>query len=256
MRPTGLRVGRATVLRGNHLSRLSVAIILMALLAACQEDETRYEAAGKKQSGVAIFNATTVIQDGWRQLPIRGKTEYHLTAADGGVAIRAEPKNSASGLIRAVAIDIENCPILEWRWRVDRLQESADLTSKTKEDVAASMFLLFGDPGFIGRPNPVPTLRYVWTNTKHSKDDVIDSPYLPGVVRSIVIRTGDAGNWFTEKRDVLRDYEHAFGAAPENRLHAVALFTDNDQTREPALALYRWAKVHCRQENVPGVSVN
>jgi len=159
--------------------------------------------------------------------------------------IRAEGKNSASGLIRPFNIDTKDCPRFEWRWRVDQLQKSANLNDKKREDVAASIFLLFGDPGFMSSPEPVPTLRYVWTNEQHLKEDVIDNPYLPGVVRSIVIRTGESGRWFTESRDIKKDYENAFGEPPTEWIHAIALFTDNDQTKEPVIAYYKWARVQC-----------
>lgn len=213
------------------------------------------QAAGGNSNLEMLFDAATAIQDDWTHLPLRGTTEYRLTATDNSVAIRAVPKSSASGLIRSVDVDPVRCPTLEWRWRVDRLQESADLRTKNKEDVAASIFLLFGDPGFMSNPEPVPTLRYVWTNGLHQKGDVIDNPYLPGVVRSIVIQTGDAGSWHVEKRNIVQDYERAFGSAPKDTVHAIALFTDNDQTKEEAVALYAWAKLHCTTPSTPDLTI-
>jgi hypothetical protein len=165
--------------------------------------------------------------------------------SDGEVVIRAEGQKSASGLMRSVDVDFKNCPTIEWRWRADELQHSANLRDKKFEDVAASIFLLFGDPGFMSNPEPVPTLRYVWTNENHTKEEVIDNPYLPGIVRSIVIRSGESGSWFTERRNVSKDYERAFGSAPKDTIHAIAIFTDNDQTQEPVTAYYRWARIQC-----------
>jgi Protein of unknown function (DUF3047) len=192
-----------------------------------------------------LFDATMALEENWQHLPLRGKTEYRLAVGDDNVAIRAEGKNSASGLIRRIDVDTHRCHTLEWRWRVDELQESADLRDKKREDVAASIFLLFGDPGFMTNPDPVPTLRYVWTNSRHSRDDVVDNPYLPGVVRSIVIRAGERGRWYTESRNVEEDYARAFGQAPADQIHAIAIFTDNDQTHEQVTAYYRWARVRC-----------
>lgn len=235
-------------LKAGQSSTLGAILLGAGLLAACGTAapiENEPTGNGHVQR---LFDASTAIQDRWTHLPLRGTTEYRVVAISEGVAIQAIPKNSASGLIRRVDIDSKNCPVLEWRWRVGRLQETADLMVKDKEDVAASIFVLFGDPGFMSNPDPVPTLRYVWTNTKHSKDDVIDNPYLPGIVRSIVIRTGDAGSWHTEKRDVVKDYERAFGSAPKAPIDAIVLFTDNDQTKEAAVAFYGWARMHCGAE--------
>jgi hypothetical protein len=228
-------------------------IVLFALsaLSACTTTPFQQQGTVNDPNVQVLFEAATAIQDSWMHLPLRGTTEYRLTANGNSVAIRAVAKNSASGLIRPVDIDADRCPTLEWRWRVDRLQEAADLRTKSKEDVAASIFLLFGDPGFMTNPTPVPTLRYVWTNGQHQKDEVIDNPYLPGVVRSIVVRTDDVGSWHVEKRNIVRDYERAFGSPPKEPIHALALFTDNDQTREETVALYEWAKLYCRVQGMP-----
>ena len=187
---------------------------------------------GGAKAGIAVFDPATVIQDDWMHLALNGKTDYRMVYLDGRLAIRAEPRDGASGLIRRVSIDSTRCPTLEWSWRVEQLQESADLRIKEADDVAASIFLLFGDPGFLFDPSPVPTLRYVWTNERVSVESVIDSPYMPGTVRSLVVRSGihGSGQWTTQKRDVGRDFRTAFGYAPPGPVRAVAIFTDNDQT--------------------------
>ncbi len=79
---------------------------------------------------------------------------------------------------------------MEWTWAVTKLQSDAILFVKEREDVAASIFLMFGDPGFMLDPKPVPTLRYVWTNESLEIETIIDNPYLKGTVQSIVIEAG------------------------------------------------------------------
>lgn len=194
-----------------------------------------------------LFSAAHAIQDQWQHMPLRGETEYRIALMDGRIAIRAVGQQSASGLIRRVTIDPAKCPIVEWSWSVTRLQEDADLYVKEKEDVAASVFLLFGDPGFLFDPKPVPTLRYVWTNGKVPIEAIVDNPYLPGIVRSIVVESGTEriGTWVTERRNVVEDFLNAFGYRPTERIHAVALFTDNDQTQEPVEAYYGSGRMLC-----------
>ncbi len=205
-------------------------------------------AGGRAEAGIAVFDPATVIQDDWMHLAINGTTDYRMVYLDGRLAIRAEPRDGASGLIRRVSIDSTRCPTLEWSWRVEQLQESADLRIKEADDVAASIFLLFGDPGFLSDPEPVPTLRYVWTNGNLAADAVVDSPYMPGTVFSIVVENGAAqlGAWVTERRDIVADFWRAFGRAPAAPVSAVAILTDNDQTGEPALAHYGSARALCR----------
>ena len=96
---------------------------------------------------------------------------------------------------------------------MEQLQSAADIRTKDSDDVAASLYLLFGDPGFLSNPNPVPTLRYVWTTDRVERNAVIDNPYMTGIVRNVVVRTGSEqlGKWMTESRNIVEDFELAFG---------------------------------------------
>lgn len=219
-----------------------IALLAISLAsAACSFDDTETVVANRLTSNqVILLDATNVIEQRWRHYPLRGKTEYRLAVFNGRVAVRAMGQNSASGLIRRVSVDPRKCPVLEWTWYAAAIQKSADLTQKSGDDVAASIFLLFGDPGFLSAPTPVPTLRYVWTNPRHSLGDVIDNPYMPSVVRNIIIRTGpsDGQRLVTERRNIVDDYTRAFGVKPSSNISAIVLFTDNDQTKEPTEAYY------------------
>src|SRR3546814_7344912 len=79
-------------------------------------------------------------------------------------------------------------PWLEWTWRVDQLQQAADIRVRDREDFAAAIFLIFGRPSML-QPD-VPTLVYVWTTDLLPENSVVDSPHYPGVVRDIVVRSG------------------------------------------------------------------
>lgn len=228
--------------------RISCAALLLAL-SACAPTLPRQPGTEEHYGErMPLLNVATVIQDGWMELPLRGTTKYRITTVDGRVVIQATGRNAASGLIRLVQTDTARCPVISWSWRVDTLQKDADLRIKDKEDVAASIFLLFGDPGFLVNPDPVPTLRYVWTNKKFPIEAVIDNPHLPGVVRSVVIRSGEEhlGQWMTERRNVIDDFEIAFGQPPPDTIHAIVLFTDNDETKQPVEAYYEWIQAICR----------
>ncbi len=222
--------------------------VLLALLVSACANPPRTEVSGVVGTGhVSLFDATTVIQDAWLHIRMRGATDYRLAVQEGRVAIVAVGQESASGLFRHVAVDPERCPVLEWSWGVETLQPNADIRLKAREDVAASVFLLFGDPGFLTDPDPVPTLRYVWTNEKVPAETIVESPYLPGTVRSLVVESGSkrVGTWVMERRNVAQDFERAFGYPPKDHIQAIALFTDNDQTKQPVKAYYGWARVVC-----------
>jgi len=111
----------------------------------------------------------------------------------------------------------------------------------------ASLFLFFGDPGLLINPNRVPTLRYVWTSARVPVGAVVDSPYVPGIVRNLVVESGEGrlGRWVSERRRIADDFEQAFGRRPTAAVQAIALFTDNDQTGQPVEAYYAGARVLC-----------
>lgn len=201
----------------------------------------------RSKEKISLFSASNIIEDHWRHLPIRGKSEYTIDYFHDRIAIRARGQKSASDLIRRVKIDPNRCRHVEWVWQVTTIQDSADLRRKDREDVAASVFLLFGDPGFMSDPMKVPTLRYVWTNRKIEAETVVDNPYLAGVVRSLVVQSGNAqqDSWVRESRDLVNDFKRAFGREPDAPIEAIALFTDNDQTHEKVEARYSEGAVTC-----------
>lgn len=216
---------------------LVVTLSLTALGCAAPRISAPDATAGEKPS---LFSPTTAITDEWTHLKLNGETQYRMAYVEGRLAVHAVGQDSASGLIRRVNVDIKKCPVLEWSWRVERLQAKADVSKQETEDVGAALYLMFGDPGFLFNPKPVPTLRYIWTNDRHATGAVVDSPYMPGVVRSLVVSSGikDVGRWITVRRDLGEDFAHVFGKPPPHVIHAFAMFTDNDQTKQPVEAYY------------------
>lgn len=174
----------------------------------------------------------------WEHKAFVGETLYSFVIRDGVPAIRAIGDNSASGLYKNVEYRVRDLPWLEWNWRVDRLQNSANLAVKKDEDFAAALFVIFGKPSLFNLD--VPTLSYVWTGPNHAKNSVVNSTRRPQTKRHIIVRNAmDAlGVWTNERRNVVEDYRRAFGKAPPEYVRVIALFTDNDQTGEAVEAYY------------------
>lgn len=208
---------------------------------------------GPAAASIAILDPSRSFEEGWEPIVLSGETRYELAFTDDRLALHALADDSASGLIRKIRIDPADCPIVEWSWRVDRLHEGADLHAKAKDDVAASIFFLFGNPEAGFGVRRVPTIRYVWTNGTSEENEVVDNPYLPGTVRSIVVRSGATrlGHWKHEHRDLAEDFRYSFGREPDDVVEAVALFTDSDQTHESVEAWYGGARALCSPDEAP-----
>lgn len=236
---------------------LSAAITCGATLVAagCQQTPAAVQVVTDEPYVLPLFDAADALALDWQHVRIWGETDWRLAALDGEVVIEAVGQGSSSGLARWIEIDTATCPIAEWSWRVDALPGANDLAVRDSEDVAASVMFVFGDPGSLGNPKPVPTLRYVWASANNRPEQIIDSPYLPGWLESVVVRSGveALGQWRTERRDLNADYRRAFGKPPEEHVEAFALFTDNDHLEQPTVAHYRWARVLCAQQPLTGI---
>lgn len=236
---------RAGSVIGPRQPFLILGILLLS--GACAQLPRPTVHTGGAGTTLTILNAATHRADGWHDLPIRGKTDYTAVESGGRDAIRAVAHNTSSGLARRVDIDPKACRTLRWSWRVDQMQADVDLRRKSKEDVAASLFLTFGDPGFMLAPNPVPTVRYVWTTDHLKIGTFFDNPFQPKYIRTIVVenRSDRLGEWVEFTRDLYADFVAAFGKPPSQNLNVVAIFTDNDQSKEPVTAYYGPISVSC-----------
>ena len=88
----------------------------------------------------------------------------------------------------------------------------------------------------------------LWPGGGHQRNAIIANPYLPETVKNIVVRNREDPTdvWLSERRNVLQDYKAAFGNTPDDFIWAVALFIDNDQTKEDAAAQFTKADSFCR----------
>jgi hypothetical protein len=216
-------------------------------LAGCVDSPRTGLKTGGAGTTLTVLSAATHRTDGWRNIPVRGRTDYSFVEQDGRFAIMAVGRHTASGFARRMNIDPKVCRTIRWSWKIEQIQTDVDLRRKKKEDVAASIFLTFGDPGFLIAPDPVPAIRYVWT-TEHMKiGTLFDSPFLPDVIKTIVVenRRDKLGEWVRFERDFYADYVAAYGKPPAENLQVIALFTDNDQSRQPVVAYYGPIELRC-----------
>ena len=226
--------------------------IVAAVLAACTAPQTLPGARPTDPSRtdlsetLPLFTAADALEKKWRPIQVWSESSWQLVVADGEIAIEPRVDKSSTALTRWVEFDTKDCPVAEWSWRVDTLPAGADLASREAEDMAASVMFVFGDPGSFTNPNPVPTIRYVWSSGKEPMGALVNSPYFPENLRSIVVRSGPGpGGWITERRSIAEDFHRAFGRAAPGPVEVFALYSDNDHLGQPVRAQYRWARMRC-----------
>lgn len=233
--------------RRQAVSAVGLGAILA--IAACTPATEQPSPSGANPEQVfPLFNASDALVSKWRRIQVWSKSDWLLSVVDDAVAIEPVVEKSSSALVRWIEFDTEDCPVAEWTWRVETLPSQTDLASLESEDMAASLMFVFGDPGNMSNPDPVPTLRYVWASDNAVDGEAIASPYYPEFLRSIVVRQGDASDrWVTERRNLRDDYQAAFGEMPTEPVMVFALFSDNDHLGDPVKAYYRSANVLCTE---------
>jgi hypothetical protein len=193
---------------------------------------------------------------GWEVVKIteqKKPTEYKLVDNGGRTVLAAKAEGAATGLAQRLAIDVAKWPVVEWRWKISRLIESADNTKQGKEDAPARLVfefdgdkkkLSFGDRAGLslaetisGREAPYAQLIYIWSNTA-PVGTIIPNPRT-GRVQMVVASTGAAGvgAWQSLSRNLRDDFKRAYGEEP-GKITAYGVLTDTDNTGELVEAWY------------------
>lgn len=181
-----------------------------------------------------LANPSSMLQTAQRH-DFVGRNSFERVIGPNAPCLRSTPQGSASGLYQATNAPAAHLTSVQWQWTVDRLSLEADIRTIEKEDFAAKIAFVFGEPTLFSRD--VPTLAYVWTATPVANGAIVHSARFAGL-RYIQLRGAkDIQRWWQEKRDVISDFRRAFGAEPP-RLHYIAIFNDNDQTRGSTSAIF------------------
>lgn len=170
-----------------------------------------------------------------RLAAFHGVDSYAVEHHRHGLFLRSTPHGTASGLYADVSVDGRKLGVVRWTWCVDILHVSADIRDLAREDFGAMVMFVFGEPSFFNRD--VPTLAYVWTSTPVDNGTMLPSQRFQSLRYLQLHGRADTGKWFNETRDIAADFRAAFGSEP-GQLHHIAVFNDNDQTGEPASALF------------------
>ena len=187
-------------------------------------------------------------------LPKIVQNKFSLIADEGKTILRVESDNSAGSLgIPLTTSGGGASALLEWRWKVSRVLDKADMSAKTGDDFAARVYVFFDVSMdslsfaertklrlarmIAGQDVPTAALCYVWDNT-HRVGHTQWSPYT-NRARMIVLQSGTSNieKWMTESRDIAADFRDAFGFdAPA--VTGVAVGNDTDNTGEHVTTWY------------------
>jgi Protein of unknown function (DUF3047) len=222
--------------RARRRGRLGPALLLLLLLAP-----------RPGQSAVA----PELQAQGWREIANPDKAENaYRTGPQGAIEVVSE--NSVSTLYRPVDTNLDERPLLTWRWRVEVPAPATDLSVEGQDDCSLAVYVGFPyDPdeasfldrlkrplveAWAGENAPGRVLRYVFCG-RHQQGEVVASPYLgdAGFMRVLRPASSPSGQWFSEQVDLAADYRRAFGEEPPDPTQ-VAIQADTDDTQSASRA--------------------
>lgn len=199
----------------------AAALAAALLCAAAAQAETRFTPPITADGQLAAPWRVVGLPD--QKLPF---TRFAVEPVDGVLALRIEADGSYGNLVH----DISRLAVpqrLQWRWRIEEANTSANLRRREGDDAAAKVCLAFDIPlarlPFLertlldvarrrtGHPLPSATLCWVWS-VFEAPGTLLHNPFT-GRVRYIVLRNASdgTGRWAEESRDVRADLKRAFG---------------------------------------------
>ena len=166
-----------------------------------------------------------------------GSPSYDFEIVSEGSLRRLHMKSNgdSSTINKEVKIDCKDYQILQWSWKIVELPKGADARKKATDDEAAQIYVTF--PRF---PSAVRSriIGYIWDTTAPAGS--IFKSQKTGLVTYVVVRSGEAdlNKWLTESRNVCQDYKKIYGEDPDEKIEAISIGIDSDDTRSRAEAYF------------------
>lgn len=189
---------------------------------------------------------------------IKAHSTYTLVREGDLSLLKAESRESASGLVHRRSFNIYEEPHLHWRWKVEQLTDSGDPREKAGDDYPLRVYVMFlYDPdratfgerltygaarALHGQYPPHSTLNYVWAG-RNLSERILVSPYTKRAFMVVLEKCRErVGQWVEESVDVLADYRSAFGHDPPATAR-LAVMSDTDNAGGSAVAYLDYIEV-------------
>lgn len=246
----------------NNIRRLVLCLIMMVLMFQMAQSQNRIFLNPDNIEYLvldpALFDPDSTDAKFFRYSPFGRKKEAvykrGIREEDGAPIIIADSDNSISTVTTPLEADPQIFQYVEWEWKIGSVLPSGDMTKKDGDDFAARVYvtfdynpsnLSFGDRikyrlyrTFTSFEIPLRSLNYVWGNEPDQIGSTGPNPFSDWV-QYVVIQSGNehAGNWLTEKRNLLEDYRMVYGEEPP-QISGITIMTDSDNTGEATRAYF------------------
>ncbi len=214
----------------NFTKMLKKNLLLIFLIATFQQTLSA--------ETVKVFDFTESEFKTLKVKKIRGadaKTKYSLGKNEYGNFIRSVSENAASGLGKEIKINLSKTPFLNITWKVEKDLSGINENSKKGHDYAARVFVI-KKTGATLLSNRAMNYVYSSNNKINSNQP---SPYTKKSIDYVLSTTKENLNqWVTVKVNV-KEHFKKFHDLNVNDIEGVAIMTDTDNSKRPAIAYYQ-----------------
>lgn len=243
------------------MKRFLFLLLIASLVSGCTLNSkgkgSKKEVMAVHPNQLSLFSSGRVgeLPRGWEPLVIlrdRKPTEYRLVQEQHRVALHARADRTSSALMHSLRVDPSQQPWLHWQWKIKSVKmvggaSPAERGSPVrivlgfdgdKETLSFSEQILFETAKLItGHDFPYATLMYVWSEDLPT-EAIIHSRH-SSRIRMIVVDSGlqGVGDWRHFTRNIVDDFERAYGEKPSHLL-GIGVLTDDDSSGDVTEAWY------------------
>jgi len=194
------------------------------------------------------FNEENALSE-WQEKVFKNRVLYTVEPKKEGGFLSAKSRDACSGLVYRIKFNANELPLMSWYWKVvsfpkKKVGGKEEGGWLERDDYAARVYVIFPSWNFMN----IKCIEYIWDESL-PEGKIIPSPYSRNIML-IVAESGkeNLGQWVFEKRNILKDYQKAFGRDRAPKVGAIALMTDADNTLSTAEALYKDIRVGYKDE--------
>lgn len=171
----------------------------------------------------------------WERKVFDDQTTYTIEKQGQQPVLKAVSKDSASGLVKKIRVDLQQYPYLNWSWRTESRLNGINETAKEGDDYVARIYVVVSGGLFFWQTR---ALNYVWSSNQE-KGTSWPNAFAGDNAIMLAVRSSqdDRDTWYRERRNVFEDLKRYHGK-DIRYIDAIAIMTDTDNSDRHSISYY------------------
>lgn len=181
---------------------------------------------------VGLFSQSSLTE--WKEKTFAGKTHYQLINNGKKPVLKAQSRQSASGLYKEMSINLDKTPYLNWSWQIDSMLENLDEQSKDGDDYAARIYIVKKHKYLFWKTKAI---NYVWSSNQEKNTHWNNAYAEQAKMLAVRGKNSEIRQWYQEKRNVKEDFKRYFDDDVD-QVDVIAIMSDTDNSKSSVQAYY------------------